>query len=646
MTQIHLVSHTHWDREWYLPFQQFRIKLVHMVDRLLELLAADPNFHYFMLDGQTIALEDYLQMRPEREAELCEYIQEGRLLIGPWHVLPDEFLVSPEAIVRNLLQGERTSRRFGPKMMVGYIPDPFGHIGQMPQILRGFGIQEASVQRGLSDEPCELWWDAPDGSRVFMAYLRDGYGHAAVLPTSEPETFVTEVKRLCDSLRPHAAAPRLLLMHGTDHTEPPFDTSLAIAYAKEHLEGDFLFHSTLPEYISQVREELGIDGLSALDGPATPAAPLLPVVTGELRSCKRHNLLPGVLSARVWIKQRNHACETLLEKWAEPFSVFSGLTEDSPAPQAGESNQVSGGSASETVRPASPVVGQRNVEARLSNPAPILRHAWRILMECHPHDSICGCSVDQVHAEMGPRFDQAEQIGEEITRQSLQALADQLDTRPPGWTGSAPHSALLVFNPGAAACNGLASAWLHVPPGWDGLQIVDRAGRPLPYRIGETAQRELASMVMDRQQLYALLGGMQDGRVGGVGALQEVQFQRTPAALLISASLSESGEPDEAALAQATARLMEFLADESLDRFILQASLSQARLDFIAQEVPGLGCRAYWVIPGPASQPAATGSAAVSIENEFLSVSVSPADGTLTMTDRRSGTVYRGLNRF
>jgi hypothetical protein len=227
MTTLHLVSHTHWDREWYLTFQQFRLKLVHLIDGLLDILEHDENYKHFMLDGQTIVLDDYLLMRPEREADLRRYIKNGRILVGPWHILPDEFLVSPEATIRNLLEGDRTCRRFGPKMMVGYIPDPFGHIGQMPQILRGFGIETACVQRGLSDQPCEFWWESPDGSRLFMAYLRDGYGNAALLPASEPERFTALVRQVRDNLAPHSAADHLLLMYGTDHMEPPPETSRA-----------------------------------------------------------------------------------------------------------------------------------------------------------------------------------------------------------------------------------------------------------------------------------------------------------------------------------------------------------------------------------------------------------------------------------
>ena len=190
-----VVSHTHWDREWYETFQQFRLRLVRLMDKLLHILDTDPAYRYFMLDGQTIVLDDYLQIRPEREADLRRHVQDGRLLIGPWHVLPDEFLVSGEAIVRNLLLGERTARRFGAKMTVGYTPDPFGHISQLPQILRGFGMDSTAMRRGLDDQPTELLWQSPDGSTVLLCYLRDGYDNAARLPVQDAGCVCAEVRR-------------------------------------------------------------------------------------------------------------------------------------------------------------------------------------------------------------------------------------------------------------------------------------------------------------------------------------------------------------------------------------------------------------------------------------------------------------------
>src|SRR5512136_1886758 len=245
MRNIHVVSHTHRDREWYRPFQSFRLKLVHLIDGLLDLLDADPQFKYFMLDGQTIVLDDYLAIRPEKEPILRKHIQKGRILIGPWHILPDMFLVGPESHIRNLLQGDRTARKFGPKMMVGYIPDPFGHPGQVPQILRGFGIETACLWRGLADELVEFWWQSPDGSRVLMVYLRDSYSNGASLHADDLPAFSEALALAADSLAAHSAVSDYLVMFGTDHMEPPPGTSNAIAYAKKTLNDTHVIHSTL-----------------------------------------------------------------------------------------------------------------------------------------------------------------------------------------------------------------------------------------------------------------------------------------------------------------------------------------------------------------------------------------------------------------
>jgi len=183
------------------------------------LLDSDPTYHSFLLDGQTLLLDDYLAIRPEREPDLRRHIAHGRLMIGPWYILPDEFLVSPEATVRNLMLGAKVCARFGARMPVGYTPDPFGHISQLPQILAACGIEAAALQRGLSDESTELWWEAPDGTRLLTIYFRAGYGNLAWAPTT-PDAFTRAVERQINQLAPHAHTPNVLLMNGTDHMLP------------------------------------------------------------------------------------------------------------------------------------------------------------------------------------------------------------------------------------------------------------------------------------------------------------------------------------------------------------------------------------------------------------------------------------------
>jgi len=187
---IIIVPETHWDREWYLPFQEFRARLVIVMDKLLKILQTDPNYKNFTLDGQTIPLEDYLEVRPEKKDEIKKYVKEGRISIGPMYVLPDEFLVSGESLIRNLLIGHQISKKFGKVMKAGYIPDPFGHIAQLPQIISGFEIPSILFWRGFgnqfeeNDLNIEFIWKSPgNASSVIGIFLMQGYGSIAELNT-------------------------------------------------------------------------------------------------------------------------------------------------------------------------------------------------------------------------------------------------------------------------------------------------------------------------------------------------------------------------------------------------------------------------------------------------------------------------------
>jgi len=637
MDTLHIVSHTHWDREWYLTFQQFRLKLVHLVDGLLEILEKDPDFKHFMLDGQTIVLEDYLHMRPEQEAVLRGHVQSGRVLIGPWHILPDMFLVGPEAHIRNLLQGARTARRFGPKMQVGYIPDPFGHPGQIPQILRGFGIQAAAVWRGIGDMPCEFWWQAPDGSRVLMAFLRDSYSNGASLPAGDPAQFTAQLAQIQASLAGRSAGRDLLVMYGTDHMEPPPDTAAAIAYANEHLGNGRVVHSTLPAYLDALLPQLKEDDL--------------PVLTGELRACSRSPLLPGVLSTRMWIKQRNAACETLLEKWVEPFGVFAARC----APLKSCLQQEGG---------------------RLANQAPLIRQAWRLLMENHPHDSICGCSIDQVHAEMGVRFDQVEQMGEELVRQSLVALAGAVNTQAEGRL-----SAVVLFNPTGAARRDLVQVELAVPEEMPAFELVDAAGRVVPHELVGSAAGEFANLVIEKSSLREMFGGIHDGRVAGM-AIVQISVGPPAPTVSIEAVVSEHDQPDVEGWKDAEQAIARLEADPVVTHFHVRARTRRAaQVRFVSPEMPALGWGTVWVRPAAAAVPAAPASISpllkpllplalrlagsrwgsrvlarlarrkelkppFVIENAFLRVEANRQDGTLSVTDKQTGAAYPGLNRF
>src|ERR671924_1747116 len=160
---VHVVPHTHWDREWYSSFQSFRLRLVDLLDDLLPRMESDPSYGRFLLDGQLAVVDDYLAVRPEAEDRLRRLVGSGRIAVGPWYTLPDEFLVSGETLIRNLQLGMATADRFGGAMTVGYLPDMFGHVAQMPQILRLFGFEHAVVWRGVpaAVDRSGVWGRAP-----------------------------------------------------------------------------------------------------------------------------------------------------------------------------------------------------------------------------------------------------------------------------------------------------------------------------------------------------------------------------------------------------------------------------------------------------------------------------------------------------
>lgn len=649
MKKLHVISHTHWDREWYETFQQFRLKLVHLLDKLLDILEEDPDFKYFMLDGQTIILDDYLQMRPEQEEKLRRHIQTGRILIGPWHILPDMFLVSPEAHIRNLLEGNRTAKKFGPKMQVGYIPDPFGHPGQVPQILKGFGLEVASLWRGVSsDKPAEMWWESPDGSRVLLAYLRDSYSNGAALPVSNTELFAEAIDAAGTSLAGHSAVDDHLILLGTDHMEPSPFTSQAIAFADQALPETKVFHSTYPDYFRAITDQIG------------QLAEGIPTIRGELRACDHSHLLPGVLSTRMWIKQRNHASQTLLEKWAEPFSVFA-------------EHIIRNGVKSLEWRDRPP--GEISSQ-RLENVAPLIRQAWRLLMENHPHDSICGCSIDQVHNEMEPRFAQVDQIGEEITNQALRALTAAASTHREG-----SFSSLVLFNPLGFENRGLVEVELTLPESVKAFEIVTEDGAVVPHEFVGASNEEYANVVLPESALRDTIGAISEGWVAG-SAIIRVDVTREGHLVIIDALLDDHGPPNLEDWQKAEKLIAAYEADPTVTHYQLLAySPLASKMRIVTPPVPPLGWRTLWLREvntpptGPSQQISpllrpllpilmkfaqselglkiidglTTGQKSKPpfvIENEFFQVQACRRKGTLTITDKATGVVYSGLNRF
>ncbi|MGB2695140.1 MAG: glycoside hydrolase family 38 C-terminal domain-containing protein, partial [Dehalococcoidia bacterium] len=440
-----LVPHTHWDREWYFPYQRYRTKLVGFFDLLLDILERDPDYRHFLLDGHTILLEDYLEVRPDRRETIARFVREGRLSAGPWYVIPDESLPSGEALVRNLLRGHQVAAQFGEPMKVGYIPDPFGQIAHMPALLRGFGIERCVFWRGADATltTSDLVWESPDGSEVLAVHMAGGYGIAAPFPTDE-EAFIAKVDEMRALLQPRAQTRNVLLMWGSDHVAPKRELSSLIRYANGRLADAEIVHGSLPHLFDEI--EAQIDRAT------------LPRKRGELRCGQFANILPGVLSARMWIKQRTFDCEQMLTRWAEPLTVWTDMLrarigeawQEPPRAQGPDSPQ-----------PDDPV-----------SEAGLLDRAWRLLLENQPHDSICGCSVDQTHDEMRPRFDQCEQVGDDLTYEAMRRIGAQ-----------GPAERVYVFNPLPGQRSDFAKAVVPSKRGAEPIALIDDHGRNSPCQV-------------------------------------------------------------------------------------------------------------------------------------------------------------------
>lgn len=358
-TEIIVVPHTHWDREWYEPFQRFRLRLVALLDDVFDRMAADER-QRFTLDGQLAAVDDYLEVRPERREQVEALVRAGRLAIGPWQILLDEFLCSGENIVRNLERGLARSAELGGAMPVGYLPDMFGHIAQMPQLLAGAGLAHACVFRGV---PARMRshafaWRAPDGTTIRTEYLPGGYGNAAGL-MDDPRLVTRRAADLAQRLtgwRPDGVHTPVLAMYGTDHAAPAPDAPDRLAAAD--LDGVRLRLGTLAEYFAT--QPATVDGL--------------PVVAGELRSHARANILPGVISVRAHLKRAMGRAERRVERYAEPIAALHG----DPSTQR------------------------------------FLDMAWTRLIDASCHDSVTGCGCDETAEQVAARLAEADQLGRAV----------------------------------------------------------------------------------------------------------------------------------------------------------------------------------------------------------------------------------------
>ncbi len=554
--RIAVVPHTHWDREWYEPFQTFRLKLLRLIDGLLDQMERDSSYSHFLLDGQTAVIDDYLEIRPENEPRLHALAAAGRITIGPWYILMDEFLVSGETIIRNLQAGIRRGAAFGGVMRVGYLPDMFGHVAQMPQILAQAGLDRAVVWRGVPSavDRSAFYWEAPDGSKVRAEYLVAGYGNGAALP----EDAKALVRRLHAHLEEFGSflqpGDPLLLMNGSDHLRPQPWLGRVVAEANQ-IQGDFSLRITsLADYLDEA--------------PTSD----LPEWRGELRSGARSNLLMGVGSNRVDVKQAAHRAEHWLERMAEPLSAL--------------------------FIPAD------------AWPASLLEVAWQMMLRNAAHDSICACSIDEVVDAVLHRYAEARQIGHGLADQALAAVAASMASPGP-----------MVVNPSARDRGGVVEVVVTAAGelGPDVQVLSERMGLP-------------GSMTLDGTTVLNMLGLIQGARLDADTYITDVSLAEDETGLditIVIGTEARDGVPVEEIKRELFTRLtarpgteVRLLLDQPPVRRVLARQV----------EVPGFGWARFE--PGTLAHPVrvegdATGG--ITLANDLVTVAVDPADGTFSI---------------
>ncbi len=491
---IHVVSNSHWDREWDYPFEKTRLLLLDFMDELLDLLDKDREFHSFTMDSQTLCVEDYLEFRPEERARVEKHVKSGRLIVGPWYSLPEEYLVNGESLVRNLVVGHRVAQALGKVSKIGYTPFSYGQTSQMPQIYNGFGIDTIIFYRGINTPHSEFVLEGPDGSRLlgmrfgcmsrFSYYVyvyrvlrygsddvfarydwdrgsapfrlcseRHPRSHYFILDDQKKQwndgPIPDQLRKLVRDESEHFTTSHICCMQGFDSSNPDPRESDIIRMCQEMMPEHDIKLSNLEDYMNAMRKEV-----------KNPT-----VLTGESRdpgnTGKWTYLCGDVISARIALKQGNHRAEISLQRMAEPWSAIGMMA------------------------------GARYEKTALDS-------AWRYLLQNHPHDTITGAGIDQMQKDSLFRFDQVHIIGENLARRGMQAVQINIDNSDL----SPKDSVLTVFNPCPFPRSGVVSCYVDLPDGMGYEAFSVRApGSKKTQRVQLKEQFEPGTLVRNLQDI-------------------------------------------------------------------------------------------------------------------------------------------------
>lgn len=373
MKKIHVVAHTHWDREWYFSDNEAFIQFSYHMDEVIYALE-NGELDYYYLDGQLSILDDYLKVYPNQETKIKELVEGNKLFIGPWYTQMDEFVVAGESVVKNLQIGIDMSKRLGGHTALGYLPDSFGQGKDMPKIYNGFGIEDAVFWRGMPNEVTksrEFYWTAEDGSKVLTINIRNGYYAGVALVEGE----IYQKKAILDIVSEDSATTNITLPVGGDQRAVDRNLKAIIAEAnKEFAEEYQIEESNYPHIFNLLKKE-------ATD---------LPTVQGEFMSGSVSKIHRSIYSSRYDLKKINDTIENRLIFQLEPLML---MADDLGIPFKRE----------------------------------LMDYTWKLILKNHAHDSIGGCNTDKTNEMIMARYKEADQLSYSTVDYLVRKIAESIE---------------------------------------------------------------------------------------------------------------------------------------------------------------------------------------------------------------------------
>lgn len=374
--KIHVVPHSHWDREWYFTTSRSKIYLMKDLNDVLDTLENDKDFKYFMLDAQASLLDDYLKWMPHDKERITKLVKDKKLIIGPWYTQSDQLVISGESIVRNMYYGMKRCEEFGGYMNVGYVPDSFGQSGNMPQIYKEFGIDDTLFWRGVSDDMVkhtDFNWRGDDGSIVFTTQIPFGYYIGGNIPEDNKKSDEFWQKECFEKAGKGSSTRHIYFPNGFD--QAPIRTNLPEIISdrnKKDTENEYVI-SSIEDYIKDVKSE----------------NPILEEVQGELVIAKHMRIHKSIFSSRSDLKVLNTQVQNYVTNVMEPLLTLS---------------------------------------YKLGNTYPhkVVEEVWKLLFENAAHDSIGSCISDTANEDVYMRYKQARDISVNIVELHSRLIATSI----------------------------------------------------------------------------------------------------------------------------------------------------------------------------------------------------------------------------